>query len=161
MVKGRAQPGEDRQQLLGQPAGMQEVELPADLGAARIEALDARPHRCGEAGRRRLHRRDVDPDAAHAELVHLGKQRVGRVLVHVDDAAAARDADLAHGIEHAGVVAAVGAGLNEHESLDAEQLGELQIVGEWRERRSIAQVLVDAAVRIAVGRAEHMEMRVA
>ena len=45
---------------------------------------------------------------------------VRRILVHVDDAAAARDPDLAHGIEHAGIVAAIGARLHEHEALEAE-----------------------------------------
>jgi hypothetical protein len=39
-------------------------------------------------------------------------------------AAAARDPDLAHGIEHAGIVAAISPGLDEHETFDAEQLGE-------------------------------------
>ena len=140
---------------------MQEVDLPAHLGAARVEPLDARQHRRGEAGLRRLDRRHVDPDAAHAELVHFGKRGVGLVLVDVDDAAAAAGTDLAHGIEHAGIVAAIGARLNEHEALHAEQPGKLQIVGERRKRRRIAQLLVDAAVRIAVGRTEHMEVRVA
>jgi hypothetical protein len=32
----------DRKQLLGQPAGRQEIEMPAELGAARVEPLDAR-----------------------------------------------------------------------------------------------------------------------
>src|SRR5882757_2455791 len=102
---------------------MQEVELPAELGATRIETLDARPHRLREAGCRRFHRRDIDPHAAHAELVHLGEQRIRRILVQVHDAAAARDPDLAHGIEHAGIVAAVGAGLYEYEAFEADELG--------------------------------------
>ena len=80
---------------------------------------------------------------------------------HVDDAAAARDTDFAHRVEHAGIVAAIGARLHEHEPLHAEVLGELQIIGQRRERGLVAQVLVDAAVRIAVRRTEHMEMRVA
>ena len=101
--------------------GCEEVEMPAELGAARVEALDPRPHRLRKAGLGRLDRRDIDPHAAHAELVHLGEQRVRRILVHVDDAAAARDPDLAHGIEHAGIVAAIGARLHEHEALEAEQ----------------------------------------
>ena len=152
---------EDRQQLLGQPAGREEIEMPAELGAARVEPLDARPHRFGEARLGRLHRRDIDAHAAHAERVHLGEQRVRRVLVDVDDAAAARDADLAHRVEHAGIVAAIGARLHEHEALDAEMLRERQIVGQRRERRRVAQRLVHAAVRIALRRSEHMEMRVA
>ena len=139
--EGAAQPGEDRQELLGQPAGSEEVEMPAELGAARVEALDPRPHRLREAGRRRLDRRDIDPHAAHAEAIHLGQQRVRRILVDVDDAAAARDPDLAHGIEHAGIVAAIGARLHEHETLEAEQRGEFEKVGERRKRRSVAQIL--------------------
>ena len=94
--------------------------------------------------------------------IHLGEQRVRRVLVDVDDAAAARDPDLAHGVEHAGIVAAIGARLHEHETLEAEQRGELEKVGERRERRRVAQILRrSASIRIAVRRAEHMEMRVA
>ena len=126
--EGATQPGEDRQQFLGQPARMEEIELPAKLGTARVETCDARPHRRGEAGRQRLHRRDIDAHAAHAERIHLREQRVRRILVHVDDAAAARDPDLAHGVEHAGIVAAIGAGLHEHEALAAEMPGELEIV---------------------------------
>ena len=152
---------EDRQQLLGEPAGREEIEMPAELGAARVEPLDARPHRFREARLGRLHRRDIDAHAAHAELVHVGEQRVRRILVDVHDAAAARDPDLAHRVEHAGIVAAIGARLHEHEALDAEVLRERQIVGERRERRRVAQLLVHAAVRIALRRSEHMEMRVA
>jgi hypothetical protein len=77
-------------------------------------------------------------------------------------AAAARDPDLAHGIEHAGIVAAISPGLDEHETFDAEQLGELEIVGERRERRSVTQVFRRCrSVRVAFRRAEYMEMRVA
>ena len=74
--------------------------------------------------------------------MHLGQRRVRRILVDVDDAAAARDPDLAHGVEHAGIVAAIGAGLHEHEALEAEQAGDLEIVGERRKRRSVTQILV-------------------
>ena len=133
---------EDRQQLLGQPAGREEIEMPAELGAARVEPLDARPHRFREARLGRLHRRDIDAHAAHAELVHVGEQRVRRILVDVDDAAAARDADLAHRVEHAGIVAAIGARLHEHEALDAEML---------RERRD-SRTAARAAARSAASR---------
>ena len=75
---------------------------------------------CGKARLDRLHRRDVDAHAAYAELVHLRQQRVRRILVHVHDAAAACEPDLAHRVEHAGIVAAIGARLHEHEALDAE-----------------------------------------
>ena len=51
--EGAAQRGEDRQKLFGQPATSEEVEMPAEFGAARIDALDPRPHRLREAGRRR------------------------------------------------------------------------------------------------------------
>ena len=94
-------------------------------------------------------------------LSMIRQQRVRRVLVDVHDAAAARDPDLAHRVEHAGIVAAVGARLHEHEPLDAEMLCERQIVGQRRQRRRIAQRLVHAAMRIAIRRSEHVEMRVA
>ena len=81
---------------------------------------------------------------------------VGHVLVDVDDAAAF-GAHLAHRIEHARVVAAVGARLHEHEALEPEAARQREIVLERRERRRIAQV---AAVRIARGRAEHMEVAI-
>jgi hypothetical protein len=152
---------EHRHQLLGQPAWMQEIELPAELGAACAEPFDARPHRGGEAGRWRLHRRDVDPHPAHPHGVHLGEQRVRRVFVDIDDAAAACDSDLAHGIEHASVVAAIGARLHEHESLEAELRGEREIVGERRKRRNVAQRLVHPAVRVALRRTEHVKMCIA
>ena len=159
--EGAAHPGEHRQQLLGQPARVEEVDMPAELRAARVDPLDPLAPLCREAGIIGLDRRLVDAHAAHAELVHLGEQRVRSILVDVDHPAAAREADLPHGVEHAGIVAAVGARLHEHEALHAEMPGELHVVRQRRERRRIAQVLVDAPVRIAVGGAEHMEMRVA
>ena len=58
-------------------------------------------------------------------LLHFGKRGVGLVLLDVDNAPRSGGADLAHGIEHAGIVAAIGARLNEHKPLHAEQPGEL------------------------------------
>jgi len=81
-------------------------DLPAHLHAARIEAFDARKHGRREAGLCRLDRRYIDPDPAHAKLMHFGERDVGLVLIDVDDAARAVGTDLAHGIEHAGIVAA-------------------------------------------------------
>ena len=135
--------------------------MPAQFGAARVDALDSFAPDVGKAGFRRLDRRLIDPDGAYAELVHLGEQRIRRVLVHIHHAAAARDTDFAHGIEHARVVAAVGAWLHEHEALDAKMPGELEVIRQRRERRNIAQILVHPAMWVAVGRAEHVEMRVA
>src|SRR5262245_9553604 len=84
------------------------------------------------------------------------------VLVHVHDAAAAADPDLAHGVEHAGIVAAVGARLHEHETLDPEQFGEHEIIGQRRQRRGITQLLRrSGSIRIAVGWTEYVEMRIA
>src|SRR5262249_34297377 len=77
------------------------------------------------------------------------------------DAAAACLANLAHGIEHAGIVAAIGARLYEDETRDAEMPGQRQIVHERRERRRIAQFFVHSADRIARRRPEHMEVRIA
>src|SRR5262245_14508197 len=141
---------------------MEKVELPADLGAARIETLDTRKHGRREARLRRLDRRNVDPHAPHAERIRLREQRIRGVLVHVHDAAAAADPDLAHGVEHAGIVAAIRARLHEHETLDPEQFGEHEIVGERRQRRGITQLLRrSGSIRIAVRRTEYVEMRVA
>src|SRR5262245_9267143 len=141
---------------------MEKVELPADLGASRIETLDARQHGRREARLRRLDRRNVDPHAPHTERIHLREQRIRGVLVHVHDAAATADPDLAHGVEHAGIVAAIGAWLHEHETLDPKQFGEHEIVGERRQRRGITQLLRrSGSITIAVRRTEYVEMRVA
>ena len=85
--------------------------------------------------------------------------RVRRVLIDIDDAAAA--GHLRHGIEHAGIVAAIGARLNEHEAREAEPPRLREIILERREGRRIAQLLVDPAMRIAIRRPEDVEMSVA
>ena len=118
-------------------------------------------HRLGESGLGRLHRRDIDAYATHAERIEFGEQRIGRVLVHIDDAAAACDAHFAHCVEHAGIVAAIGARLHEHEPLDAEMPCQREIVGKRRERRRVAQRLVYPAMRISLCWPEHVEMGVA
>ena len=135
--------------------------MPAELRATRVEAFDPRPHRFRKTGRGRLHRRDVDPHAAHAERVHFGQSRIRRIFVHIHDAAAARDPHLAHCIEHARIVAPIRARLHEHEALETHDAGERQIVQKRRERRRVAQGLAHAADRITRRRTEHMEMRVA
>src|SRR6185503_2471619 len=89
------------------------------------------------------------------ELLEL---RARRVLLDVDDAAAFLGPDLAHRVQHAPVVAAVGAGLHEHIALDAELPRVLQVVLERRARRRVAQV---RGVRIALLGTEDVEMRVA
>ena len=66
-----------------------------------------------------------------------------------------------HGVEHVRIVAAIGAGLNEDEALEAEPPRLREIILERRQRRRIAKLLVDAAVGVAFRRPEHMEMRVA
>src|SRR5258707_15865931 len=105
-----------------------------------------------------MDRRNSDAYAPHAEAVHVGEQAVGRILIHVDDAAA-RMADLAHRVEHAGVVAQVRAGLHEDETLEAVLLGPLEVLLERRERRLVAQLRI--ARRVALRRPENMEVRVA
>ena len=157
--KRRAQAAQSIHHLCCQPSRQQEIEVPADFGATRIEPQDARQQARGEAGFRLLHRRDVDPHAADPRHIELGEQRVGRVLVDIDDAAASGHAG--HGIEHAGIVAAIGARLDEHEARKAEPPRLLEIILERRERRRIAKLLVDPAVRVAVRRPEYVEMGVA
>src|SRR5258707_15258974 len=105
-----------------------------------------------------MDRRNSDAYAPHAEAVHVGEQALGRILMHVDDAAAGM-ADLAHRVEHAGVVAQVGAGLHEDEALEALLLGPLEVLLERREGRLIAQLRV--ARRITLGRSEDVKVRVA
>src|SRR6185295_12755308 len=99
----------------------------------------------------------VDAHAAHAERVQALELRIRDVLVDVHDTAAELRPDLAHRVEHAAVVAPVGARLHEHEALYAELRGELAHLREWRERRLVAQV---RAVGIALLRAEYVEMGV-
>ena len=100
--------------------------MPADLSATRVDPLDPLAPDVRKARLGRLDRRYVDAHAAHADRVHVGQNRVRRVLVDVDDAAAARHADLTHRVEQAGVVATVGARLHEHVALDAEVAGEIE-----------------------------------
>jgi hypothetical protein len=103
----------------------------------------------------------IDPHAAHAEPAHLGEQRVRRIFIDIHDAAAGREPDLAHRVKHAGIGAAISARLHEHEALDAHGAGERQIVGERRQRWRVTQFLVHAADRIALRRAEDVEVRIA
>ena len=143
----------------GEPTRQEKIEVPAELGAARIEPLDARQQVRREACLRLLHRRDVDPHPADPNRVEPGEQPVRRILVDIDDAAASGHAS--HGVQHTGVVAAVGARLNEHEAREAEPLRLGKIILEGREGRRIAQLLVDPAVSIPVRRPEYVEMGVA
>ncbi len=155
--EARLQLFEARQELGGQPAGQQEVELPAELGAARLQPLDARQQLVREAGFGRVDRRDVDAHAAHAERVHRRELRIGSVLVDVDDAAAARH--LAHRVEHAAVVAQVSARLDEDEALEAHGSRMREVVLERGYRWLVAQLRV--ARRVAISGPEDVEMGVA
>src|ERR1700688_2388215 len=89
--------------------------MPAQFLADPCEPRDAWQHRGGEPGFRLADRRDVDANAADAGSVQIGQLPVaGVVLVEIDDAAPDRRIELAHRIEHAGVVEAVGARLDEY-----------------------------------------------
>src|SRR5215510_8387637 len=69
-----------------------------------------------------------------------------------------RRTKFAHGIQHAGIVKAIGAGLDEDVTHKAETADDLEIGLKRLIRRLIADV---GAVRVTLGRAEHVEMRVA
>src|SRR6185436_3019462 len=86
------------------------------------------------------------------------ERRIARVLVDVDDAAAALGADFAHRVEHARVVAPIGARLHEDKALNTEFACLFQVFGQRRARRLVAQV---GRVRIALRRTEDVEMAVA
>ena len=107
-----------------------------------------------EARFRLLYWRNIDPDAANSRRVELGEHGVRCILIDVDDAAA--PVHRGHRIEHAGIVAAIGARLDEHETRKAEPPRLVEIGLERRERRRVAQLLVDTAMGIAVGRPEHV-----
>jgi hypothetical protein len=81
-----------------------------------------------------------------------------RFLLDVHDAAALLEAHGAHRVEHAAVVAAVGARLHEHEALEAQLARMLEIVLERRARRAVTQI---ARVGIALLGPEDVEVAVA
>jgi hypothetical protein len=82
----------------------------------------------GEASLLPAYGRDVDADPPHAELMPVGKLRVGhRGFIEIDDAAPDRRIHLTHRIEHVGVVEAIGARLHEHEALEPDAPRELQV----------------------------------
>src|SRR5450631_403467 len=131
------------------------AELPADLR----EPADAGQHRGGKASFRLADRRDVDANATYAGGVEAGQFLVaGVVLVEIDDAAPDRRIELAHRIEHAGIVEAVGARLNEYVACETDAARQLEIELKRLVRRRVADV---AAVRIFLGGAEHVKMRIA
>ncbi len=103
---------ERRHQLGGEPAGREEIELPADLGAAPAQALDARQELRGQARLVALDGRHVDAHPEDAELLQALELGIGSVFIEVDDAAGFFDSDFAHRIEHTAVVASVGGGLH-------------------------------------------------
>src|SRR5260370_18789877 len=131
------------------------AQFPSDLRGPR----DAWQHRGGEPGLRLADRRDVDADAAHAGGVQVGQFLVsGVVLVEIDYAAPDRWIELAHGIEHTGIVEAVSARLNKYIARETNPACQLEIELDRLVRRLVADV---AAVRIFLGRAEHVKMRIA
>jgi len=64
----------------------------------------------------------------------------------------------AHGIQHAGIIKAIGAGLDEDVTHKAETADDLEIGLKRLIRRLVADV---GAVRVTLGRAEHVKMCVA
>ena len=153
-----SQLGHARQHLLRQPAGKQEVELPAELGAALFQPVDARHQALAESRFRRMHRRDVDAHAPHPESMQPRELGVAFVLVDIDDAAAGMP-DRPHRIEHAGVVARIRARLHEDDALETVLLSPFEVLLERRERRLVAQLRI--ARRVALRRTEDVEVRVA
>src|SRR4029453_4278009 len=106
----------------------------------------------------RLDRVHVDAHAAHARGVQALERGIARVLVDVHDAAAALRTDFAHRVEHAGVVAPVGAGLYEDITTDPQGRCMSQVILQGSVRRLVPRV---AGVGIALGRAEDVEVAVA
>src|SRR3974377_2195394 len=133
--------------------------MPADLLAKFGKPRDARLPRFGQAGLWLAHRRDVHTNATHAQCIKISQFLVvGLGFVEINNATAYRRVELAHGIEHAVIVEAVGARLYEHVARETEPARQFQISFERFVRRLVADV---GAVRVFAGRAEHMEMRVA
>src|SRR5712691_10882193 len=113
--------------------------MPTKLAGERGEFCNAREHRGGEAGFGLAYGRNIHADAAHAKLVPLGEFAVGgRSFVEVDDAAPERRVQLAHRVEHAGIVETIGARLHEDEALEAEAARELEVSLERRVRGLVA-----------------------
>src|SRR5258708_3354243 len=147
-----------RDQFPRQPARGEEVEHPAELGAAGIEPFNARKNRARKTGFRLLDRVYVDADSAHAGGVHALELGIRDVLVYVDDAAAALRADRAHPVEHAGIGAAARARLDEDVALFAQVFTLTQKIINRPVRRLVTQ---NPHVRIPALRPEHVEVAIA
>ena len=112
---------------------------------------------CGaETGFGRHDRANVDADAANPRGVERLELGVRDVLVDVDDPPGS--GQLAHGVEHTGVVAAVSARLDEHPPLEPEPSRECEEIGERRQRGFVAKV---CSIRIAFSGAEDVKVAVA
>ena len=119
---------ERRHQLDDQPARQEEVDVPTDFVEAGSQGLYAGAKGFGETGFGLADGGDVDADAADVEAGDLG---VGRdALVEVGDSPADCGAKLAHRVEHAGIIHAIGTELDEDETLEAKTAGEAEIVVE-------------------------------
>src|SRR5262249_19661350 len=96
-------------------------------------------------------------DAAHPELLPLRQPPVGcRRFVEIHDAAPDRRIELAHGIEHAGIIQPIGARLDKDKALKTNAPCELEISLQRLVRGLVAKV---SAVGVTVLRAENVEMR--
>jgi hypothetical protein len=132
--------------------------VPADLRTAMREPVDPRQQGWAEVRLRRLDRVDVDAHAADAKRVEFSQQRVGRIRRNIDDSAADGRIKHAHGVEHAGIVLPIGAGLYENVARQSERFYVGEIVVQLGDRRCIAQIGADRVFR---RRAKDVEMRVA
>src|SRR5262249_13827885 len=81
----------------------------------------------------------------------------GRRFVEIYDAAPDRRIELAHGVEHAGIIEPIRARLDKDKALKTNAPRDLEVSLERLVRRLVAQV---GAVGVTVRRAEHVEMRV-
>src|SRR5277367_528526 len=120
---------------------------------------DAGPHRSSEPRFRFADRRDIDANAANADGVEFGQFPVtGVVLVEIDNAAPDRGIELTHRIQHAGIIEAVGAGLNEDIAYETDTARQFKIKLHRFVRRLVTDV---ATVGVFLGRPEYMKMGIA
>ena len=143
-------------QLFGQPSRREEIQDPSQLGTTGVEPLDAGQERGAETRIGRHDRANVDADAADPRGVERLEFGIGDILVDVDDPPAS--GQLAHGVEHAGVVTAVGARLDEHPPLEPEPSREREEIGERRQRGFVTKI---RSVGITFGGAEDVKVAVA
>ena len=132
--------------------------MPADFGAACVQGLDARQHLRGQARIKGLNWRHIDAHAAHAQGMQTRQLRIGHILVHVHNASAMRRAHGLHGLQHAGVVAAIGRGLDKHKTHQTQMAGQMLVFAPGRVRWCVAQAI---CIRVGAGWAEHVEVGIA